>query len=153
MLPCCTLRISSRICLRSANWNEIWVALSREMKSYMLMMGIHSLIPFFLASQKNVANLFFSHLSGQFFRYQHPNTRSWIFPAFPIASMYGIFTYIYHKNHLNVCYIYHTWMLWETFPPNGPTLLFFLWLRFSGSEALRLLGAKTNVLLSCFMDS
>ena len=34
--------------------------------------------------------------------------------------MYGIFTYIYHKNQLNVgkyiqyinIYIYHTWILW-----------------------------------------
>ena len=27
---------------------------------------------------------------------------------YPIASMYGIFTYIYHKNQSNVCNIYHT---------------------------------------------
>ena len=36
--------------------------------------------------------------------------------SFPIASMYGIFAYIYHKNKPNVgnyyIYIYHTWMVW-----------------------------------------
>ena len=36
--------------------------------------------------------------------------------AIPIGSMYimyGIFTYIYHTNQLNVGkYIYHTWILW-----------------------------------------
>ena len=26
--------------------------------------------------------------------------------------MYGIFTYIYHKNQLNVGDVYHTWMVW-----------------------------------------
>ena len=35
--------------------------------------------------------------------------------SIPIESMYGIFTYIYHKNHLNVGkYTYHTWILWFT---------------------------------------
>ena len=27
--------------------------------------------------------------------------------------MYGIFTYIYHKNQTNVGLIYHTWMVWD----------------------------------------
>ena len=35
----------------------------------------------------------------------------------PIPSMYGLFTYIYHKNQPNVgkyyIYIYHTWMVWD----------------------------------------
>ena len=33
---------------------------------------------------------------------------------YPIASMYGIFTYnyIYHKNQPNVGKIYHPWMVW-----------------------------------------
>ena len=36
---------------------------------------------------------------------------------YPMASMYGIFTYIYHKNQpnvgkYNIPYIYHTWILW-----------------------------------------
>ena len=30
--------------------------------------------------------------------------------ASAIGSMYGIFTYIYHKNQLNVGEIYHTWI-------------------------------------------
>ena len=31
----------------------------------------------------------------------------------PIWSMYGIFTYIYHKNQSNVGKYYHTWILWD----------------------------------------
>ena len=58
-------------------------------------MGIHSLIPFILASQK-CGQHFGSHLSGQF-------------------------------SHLSGQYFQG---FSQTFPPNDPTLLFFLWLRF-----------------------
>ena len=30
----------------------------------------------------------------------------------PIVSMYGIFSYIYHKKSTKCRYIYHTWILW-----------------------------------------
>ena len=53
----------------------------------------------------------------------------------PIASMYGIFTYIDHKNQPNVnIYIYHTWMVWLDTRDlyfnifNGNYLLKGLWL-------------------------
>ena len=43
-----------------------------------------------------------------------PNILSWKQQTNPIASMYGIFTYIYHKHRPNVgINIYHTWMVWE----------------------------------------
>ena len=35
---------------------------------------------------------------------------SWF--SYPICSMYGIFTYIYHKFKPNVGKIYHMWILW-----------------------------------------
>ena len=36
----------------------------------------------------------------------------WKRDMLPIVSMYGIFTYIYHRNPPNVGMIYHTWTLW-----------------------------------------
>ena len=41
-----------------------------------------------------------------------------------MESMYGIFTYIYHKNQPNVSKcreIYHTWILWDGHHPNRKT--------------------------------
>ena len=35
------------------------------------------------------------------------------FEDFSTRRIHGIFTYIYHRNPLNVVYIYHTWILWE----------------------------------------
>ena len=43
--------------------------------------------------------------------HQHPTSYQ------PIGSMYGIFTYIYHKNSAKCRQIYHTWILWVPMSP------------------------------------
>ena len=55
------------------------------------------------------------HGTGVFLGKKYNDRMSLVWPVvIPIESMYGIFTYIYHKNQPNVGkYTYHTWMVWD----------------------------------------
>ena len=61
--------------------------------------------------------------------------------------MYGMFTYMYHKNQPNVGKIYHTWMVWDPFQGEFPP-----W--FSGSRGLnhRKVWGGGSCLLACRID-
>ena len=53
----------------------------------------------------------------------------------PIGSMYGIFTYIYHKKSATCRHIYHKWILWDRKTPcqslHGKTVTTSKWCTFS----------------------
>ena len=60
--------------------------------------------------RKSVAFLINRFIPG--YTWFYSATRVLCMVYWPIASMYGIFAYIYHKKSTKYRYIYHTWMLW-----------------------------------------